>query len=68
MSHFRSSLKYIPGASKKNYTHSMSHKAVTIASISEIWLGFDRRNLQLNHDMKNNHFDPLSVRLLTLKL
>ena len=45
----------------------MSHKKVTIASILEIWLGFDSKNLKLDHDMKNNHFKSLSIRLLRLK-
>ena len=46
----------------------MSHKTATIAWISEISLGFESGNLKLNHGMKNNHFHPLSIRLLTLKL
>ena len=45
----------------------MSHKKVTIALIQEIWLGFDSQSLKLDHDMKNNHFGSLSIRLLTLK-
>ena len=45
----------------------MSHKKVNIASILNIWLGFDSRNLKLDHDIKKYHFGSLSVRLLTLK-
>ena len=45
----------------------MSHKKVTIASIIKIWLGFDSKNLKLDHDIKNSHFESLSIRLLTLK-
>ena len=45
----------------------MSNKKVVIALISEIWLGFDSKSLNLDHDMKNNHFGSLSITLLTLK-
>ena len=45
----------------------MSCKKVNIASIFKIWLEFDSKGLKLDHDMKNNHFGPLSIRLLTLK-
>ena len=37
----------------------MSHKKVTIASILNIWLGFDSKNLKLDHNMKNSHFGSL---------
>ena len=45
----------------------MSHKKVVIALISELLLGFNRKILKLDYDMKNNHFGSLSIRLLTLK-
>ena len=45
----------------------MSHKKVTIALILETWLGFDSQSLKLDHDMENNHFWSLSIRLLMLK-
>ena len=45
----------------------MSHKKVTIASILKIWFGFNSKNLKLDHDIKNNHFESLSIGLLTLK-
>ena len=45
----------------------MSHKYVTIASILKIWLGFDSKSLKLDQDMKSNHFESLSVTLLTVK-
>ena len=35
--------------------------------ILEILLGFDSPSLKLDHDMKNNHFGSLSIKLLTLK-
>ena len=44
----------------------MSHKKVTIALILETWLGFDSQSLKLDHDMENNHFWSLSIRLLML--
>ena len=45
----------------------MSHKEVTNASILNVCLGFDSKNLKLDHDMKNSHFGSLAIRLLTLK-
>ena len=45
----------------------MSHKKVTIALILEIWLGLNSKSLKLDHDMKNNHFGSISIRLLMLK-
>ena len=37
----------------------MSHEKVTIALILEILLGFDRKSLKLDNDMKNNHFEAI---------
>ena len=45
----------------------MNHKNVTIASISKLRLGFDSKILKLDHEVKNNHFECLSIDLLTLK-
>ena len=44
----------------------MSHRNVIITSIEKIGLQFDSKNLKLDHDMKNNHFVSLSIKLLTL--
>ena len=54
---------FLSRVSQKRYTCLMSHKKVTIALILEIWLGFDSQSLKLDHDMKNNHFGSLSIRL-----
>ena len=44
----------------------MNHKKMTITSILKISLGFDSKNLKLNHDMKKNNFGTsMSIRLLT---
>ena len=40
---------------------------MTIALILEVLLGFDSQSLKLDHDMKNNHFRSLSIRLLMHK-
>ena len=45
----------------------MSRKKLVIALILEIWPGFNSKSLNLDHDMENNHFGPLSIRLLMLK-
>ena len=45
----------------------MSDKDLTIASILKIWIWFDSKNLKLDHDMKNNLSESLSIKLLTLK-
>ena len=37
---------------KKNYTHLMSHKKVTIASILKVLLRFDSKDLKLDQYMK----------------
>ena len=34
----------------------------------EIRLGFDSKSLKLDHDIIDNHFESLSIRLKTLKL
>ena len=44
----------------------MSHKKVTIASIFKVWFEFDSESPKVDLDMKNNHFDSLSIRLSTL--
>ena len=43
---------------------------MTIALILEIWLGLDSESFKLDHDMNNNHFGSLSIRLqyLTVSL
>ena len=40
---------------------------MTIGTNLKIWLGFDSKSLKLDHDMKSDHFESLSIRLLTLK-
>ena len=40
----------------------MCLKKITIVSIFKIWLGFDSKSLKLDHDMKTNHFESLSIR------
>ena len=54
-------------STKKKYTRFMRHKKLTIASTLKIFLGFDSKNLKLDHEMKSNHFGSLSIGLLTLK-
>ena len=39
---------------------------MTIASILKILLGFDSKDLKLDHNMKNNHFESLSIKILRL--
>ena len=58
-------MKNLPGEQKK-YRRLMSHRNVTIASILKIGLGFDSKNMKLDHDMKNNNLRSLSNKLLTL--
>ena len=55
--------------SQKKYTRSrlMSHKNVAIESTLKIWFGFDSKSLKLDHDMKSNSFESLSIKLLTFK-
>ena len=52
----------VTGESKK-YTRLMNHRKVSIALILEISLGFDSESLKLDHDMKNNHFGSLPIRV-----
>ena len=61
------SKKYACLMSQKKYACLMSHKKVTIALILKIQLGFDSTNMKLDHDMKNNPFWSLSIRLVMLK-
>ena len=58
----------VPGAKSPVLLGLMSNKKVTIALILEILLEFDSKSLKLVHDMKNNHFGSLSIRLLAVSL